>query len=107
MTKITFTTPDDGTEYTVPFHPGESIMTAAVNNDVPGIEGECGGDMNCGTCHVWVAECWRDKFTQPDWDEGVMLDIVEGRTEASRLGCQLILTPEHDGIGVTVATGEA
>jgi 2Fe-2S ferredoxin len=107
MATITYITPGDGIEHPVPFTPDtDSVMTAAVNNDVPGIEGECGGEMNCGTCHVWVAEAWQDKFPEPDWDEGVMLDIVD-RAPASRLGCQLKLHAEHDGIVVTVATGEA
>lgn len=102
---ITFITPSDGVEHEVDFAPGDSVMTTAVNNDIPGIEGECGGEMNCGTCHVWVAEAWRAKFPEPDWDEGVMLDIVD-RTPESRLGCQLKLCAEHDGLVVTVATGE-
>lgn len=103
---ITYITPGDGAEHEVAFTPGESAMTAAVNHDVPGIDGECGGEMNCGTCHVWVEGQWRSKFPEPDWDEGVMLDIVDRKPE-SRLGCQLKLAAEHDGLVVTVATGEA
>ncbi|WP_415853225.1 2Fe-2S iron-sulfur cluster-binding protein [Sinomonas sp. G460-2] len=105
MPKITYITPADGVEHEVAFTPGDSVMTTAVNHDIPGIEGECGGEMNCGTCHVRVAESWRMKFSEPDWDEAVMLDIVD-RQPDSRLGCQLKLRPEHDGVRVTVATTE-
>lgn len=107
MAKVIFITPGDGAEHPADFTPGsDTIMTAAVNNDIPGIEGECGGEMNCGTCHVWVSESAQATFPEPDWDEGVMLDIVD-RAPSSRLGCQLHLGAEHDGIVVTVATGEA
>ncbi|ALJ18454.1 2Fe-2S iron-sulfur cluster-binding protein [Microbacterium sp. No. 7] len=106
MAKITYVVPENGTERTVEFAEGDDVMTVAVNNDVPGIEGECGGEMNCGTCHVWVGEKWYGSFGEPDWDEGVMLDIVD-RAPTSRLGCQLKLCGAHDGIVVTVATGEA
>ncbi|MFG2042994.1 2Fe-2S iron-sulfur cluster-binding protein [Dactylosporangium sp. NPDC048998] len=107
MMKITYITPRDGAEHEVEFKAGDSVMVTAVNNDVPGIEGECGGEMNCGTCHVYVGESWRDRFADVDWDEGVMLDIVDDRRPESRLGCQLKLREDLDGIVVTVATGEA
>lgn len=107
MTNVTYITPGDSAEHVTPFTPDDdTIMTAAVNNDVPGIEGECGGEMNCGTCHVLVDAAWRSRFPEPDWDENVMLDIVD-RAPGSRLGCQLKLASEHDGLIVTVATGEA
>ncbi|UOQ57530.1 2Fe-2S iron-sulfur cluster-binding protein [Leucobacter allii] len=105
MTEITFITPSDGAERPVSFAEGESVMQAAVNSDVPGIEGECGGEMNCGTCHVLVDASWRERFEAPSWDEDVMLDIVE-REPGSRLGCQLKLQRAHAGLVVTVATGE-
>ncbi|MFJ6564445.1 2Fe-2S iron-sulfur cluster-binding protein [Streptomyces sp. NPDC091412] len=107
MPKITYITPRDGARHVVEFTPGDDIMTTAVNNDIPGIEGECGGEMNCGTCHVWVGEGERDKFGEVDWDEEAMLDILDDRRPESRLGCQLKLDSQLDGITVTVATEEA
>lgn len=107
MGKITYRTPGDDVEHEVDFADGDSVMAAAVNNDIPGIEGECGGELNCGTCHVYVTDRWRDAFPEADFDEEGMLDIVDDRTQDSRLGCQLRLGAQHDGLTVTVATGMA
>ena len=60
MPKITYLAPD-GTEYIVEAAIGESLMTVALDNSIPGIDGDCGGECACGTCHVILAQAWFDK----------------------------------------------
>ncbi|MFE2179225.1 2Fe-2S iron-sulfur cluster-binding protein [Streptomyces sp. NPDC059455] len=84
---------------------GESVMKGAVNHGVPGIVGECGGQLTCATCHVHVAEEWTDTFAPADEEEADLLDIVDDLRPNSRLGCQLLVTADHDGIVVDVPNG--
>jgi 2Fe-2S ferredoxin len=66
---------------------GETIMSAAVRAGVPGIDGECGGEMSCATCHVRVSD--RSAFLSPSPDEDDLLELADDREDDSRLGCQL------------------
>lgn len=94
----------DGVEHTVDGEVGQNLMTVAVNHDVPGIDGECGGDMACGTCHVYVDESCGPVPPLAADDETEMLEVlVDGLKPSSRLGCQVQVTPELDGLRVTVA----
>ncbi|MGV9869862.1 2Fe-2S iron-sulfur cluster-binding protein [Rhodococcus koreensis] len=80
---------------------GQSVMRAAVVNMVPGIVGECGGELTCATCHVFVDPTWAAHLPRQDEDERDMLDLTsEEPTEFSRLSCQLIMTEEMDGLVV-------
>ena len=80
---------------------GESVMSAAVRSGVPGIVGECGGQLSCATCHVWVRDEFRDAVGGPGPLEEDLLDMgVSEFTEASRLGCQITVTDELDGLVV-------
>jgi 2Fe-2S ferredoxin len=81
---------------------GESIMRTAVSNDVPGIVGECGGELSCATCHIYVDPQWADRVPPRSLDEEDMLEMVESRTEYSRLSCQIRVSPELDGLEVQV-----
>jgi 2Fe-2S ferredoxin len=90
-----------GEESIVEAELGESVMAAAVRNGVPGIVGECGGQLSCATSHVWVREPFRELVGDPGEMEADMLDLgVSDFTEASRLGCQIRVTDELDGIVV-------
>ncbi len=83
---------------------GESLMEIAKANGVEGIFGDCGGGCACATCHVYVDQAWWPKVGEPDDIEGAMLDMVaDVQRPNSRLGCQIKLRPELDGISVTVA----
>lgn len=94
---------DDGQEFAVDAAPGESVMAAAVKNGVPGIVGECGGNASCATCHVWVREEFLDAVGAPGDLEDDLLDLgVEDRRPGSRLGCQIEMTAELDGLVVDV-----
>ena len=90
-----------GEESVIDAQAGESVMSAAVRNGVPGIVGECGGQLSCATCHVWVREPFRERVGDPGELEADLLDLgVSDFTEASRLGCQIRVTEDLDGIVV-------
>ncbi len=83
---------------------GISLMELARQNDVAGIMGDCGGGCACATCHVYVSPDWFAKVGEPDDIEFAMLDMVaDVMKDNSRLGCQIKMKPELDGITVTVA----
>jgi ferredoxin, 2Fe-2S len=89
MSKVKFVH-TDGTESVIEVAPGVSIMLAAVRNGVSGIEGECGGCLDCATCHVYVDEAQLDALASPNADELELLGSVAAtRKPNSRLSCQL------------------
>jgi 2Fe-2S ferredoxin len=79
-----------------------SVMQAAVRNDISGIEGECGGELSCATCHVFVCSSWKDKVGDASYDERDLLEMVENTRPESRLSCQIKVTAELDGLIVDV-----
>lgn len=101
MAKITFITRDGQTIETE--DSVGTIMELAVNNDVPGIEGECGGVCSCATCHVHVAPEYFDKVGKPDTLEADMLELDDNVTGYSRLGCQIRISEKLDGMILHVA----
>lgn len=82
---------------------GYSVMQAAVNANVPGIDGDCGGSCSCATCHVHVDPSWRGRVGEVNEVENEMLAFAVDVTEASRLSCQIILDDHLDGLVVSVA----
>ena len=93
----------DGDERVVDAALGENVMSAALRNGVPGIIGECGGNNSCATCHVWVREEFAEAAGSPGDLEDDLLDLgVSDRRDCSRLGCQIELTEELDGLTVDV-----
>lgn len=96
------TAPDGQTVgHAVPAQVGQSIMLAAVKAGIDGIAADCGGVMSCGTCHVYVREPWAAELPPPGGDELALLEFVAAeRRPASRLSCQIALTPAHDGFTV-------
>lgn len=103
MPKIVFNSPD-GSQHVVEARTGSSIMEAGTRAGVPGIVAECGGALACATCHVYVADPFRNAVGEVGDFEDEMLDDTEAeRTEASRLSCQIPMTDELDGVEVTVA----
>ena len=98
MPKIVFIKADDQhVEINAP--EGLSILEVAHMNDID-LEGACEGSLACSTCHVVIDPEWYDLLPEPTEDEEDMLDLAFGLTHTSRLGCQIILTPELDGITV-------
>lgn len=100
MPTITYIQPN-GAEQTIEVAAGTTVMHAAIANDIDGIIGECGGSAMCATCHVYVDEAFADKLPETNSVESEMLDSVASeRRSNSRLGCQLVIGPELDGLRV-------
>jgi 2Fe-2S ferredoxin len=97
MGKVVYVLPD-GAEHVVGARVGESLMQAAVQAGVSEIEGECGGEMSCATCHVWIGDEWAAKLKRPSQDEVDLLEADDHYTDESRLGCQVKFTEDIDGI---------
>lgn len=90
----------DGEKHTFEVATGDNLLDIAQANDIE-MEGACGGSCACSTCHVIVQDPdVYDKLEEPDDDENDMLDLAFGLTETSRLGCQVKMSPEIDGIVV-------
>ena len=92
----------NGKDHTIEIANGLSVMEGAVQNDVPGIDADCGGRMACATCHVYVKEEWFDKVPKKEDGEEDMLDMAYEPNKFSRLSCQMIVTDELDGLIVTM-----
>ena len=93
----------DGERIVVDAEEGDTVMTAATGNLVPGIVGDCGGGMSCATCHVFVEDEWLDVIGRREADEDAMLETTAvASTERSRLGCQIQLDASRDGLVVHV-----
>ena len=101
MAKITFNTHDDKT-YTVDVQNGLTVMEGAVQNEVPGIDADCGGGMACATCHVYAKEEWLNKLPAKEDGEEDMLDMAYEAKSNSRLSCQIIVSDELDGLVVNI-----
>ncbi len=99
MGKITFIK-NDSTEHVAEFEAGTTLMQVAVENGVPGIDGDCGGECACGTCHVILQEAWFKKIGAPGDHEEQMLSMTPERAETSRLGCQVKTSEAMDGMTV-------
>lgn len=97
--KVTFID-KDGDEHTFEVADGDNLLDIAQANDLE-MEGACGGSCACSTCHVIVDDAdMYDQIPEPDDDENDMLDLAFGLTETSRLGCQVKMSKELDGIVV-------
>ena len=99
--KATWTLPDGSTK-TADVAIGTNLMEAAVANDIPNIEGACGGCLSCATCHVVVDADWFAKTGAPGEDEVDMLDLAFGLAQTSSLGCQIEMSDALDGLRVTI-----
>ena len=101
MAKITYNTNDSKT-HTIDVQNGLTVMEGAVQNDIPGIDADCGGGMACATCHVYVKEDWWDKLSDKEDGEEDMLDMAHEPNKFSRLSCQIIVSDELDGLEVSI-----
>jgi 2Fe-2S ferredoxin len=101
MSKITYNTHDNKI-HTVDVQNGLTVMEGAVQNDIPGIDADCGGGMACATCHIYVKEEWWDKLPNKEDGEEDMLDMAYEPNKFSRLSCQIIVSDELDGLVVSI-----
>jgi 2Fe-2S ferredoxin len=103
MPKMTFVKPD-GSRLEVEAPLGMSILEIAHRNDLD-LEGACEGSLACSTCHIIVDEEDFERLPEADDDEEDMLDLAYGLTRTSRLGCQILITEELDGLVVSLPEG--
>ena len=100
MTKIIYIT-HDGTETPIEATDGDTLMETAINNDVPGIDADCGGGCACATCHVYIEDEFVEKLEPAGELEIDMLDFAEDVSTNSRLSCQIVISSDMDGMKVT------
>ena len=106
MAKITYIE-NNGTSHTVDVAEGLTVMEGAVQNNIPGIDADCGGGMACATCHVYVKEEWLDKLPKKEDGEEDMLDMAFEPKKNSRLSCQLIVSDDLEGLTVDIPSKQA
>ncbi|MHA4869885.1 2Fe-2S iron-sulfur cluster-binding protein [Duganella sp. PWIR1] len=99
MATIIFIQPD-GKQQAVQGMAGKTVMEAAVRNNIPGIDAECGGSCSCGTCHVHVKDEWGSRLPLKSGDEEATLDCAAGVRHDSRLSCQIVFSEALDGLVV-------
>ena len=99
MPKITYIE-HNGTQHTVDVPVGLTVMEGAVNNNIPGIDADCGGACACGTCHCFIDGEWRAVAGEGDAMEEAMLGMRPDRSEGSRLACQIPVSAAMDGLVV-------
>lgn len=100
MPRVTYIEPD-GHAVTLEVDNGASVMSAAMNAGLEGIEAQCGGNMACATCHCYVQAPWLRLLPPPSTDERLMLKNVAAQLrDNSRLSCQLIVAPDLEGLTV-------
>ncbi len=99
MAKITYIE-NNGTSHTVDVAEGLTVMEGAVQNNIPGIDADCGGGMACATCHVYVKDEWFDKINKKSEGEDDMIDQAYEPKKSSRLSCQIQVSSDIDGLEV-------
>ena len=97
----------NGKKHEIDVANGFSVMEGAVQNDIPGIDADCGGSMSCATCHVYVKEDWFYKIPEKQIGEDDMLDQAYKPNSSSRLSCQLIVSEELEGLVVHLPEKQA
>ena len=105
MPRVTFVE-HDGTRHGVDAGDGLSVMEAAIDNGVPGIDADCGGNCACATCHIYVAPEWREATGAMTEMETAMLDFAENVQAGSRLACQIVMAPALDGLVVSMPASQ-
>jgi 2Fe-2S ferredoxin len=106
MAKITYIE-HSGKSHTIEVQNGLTVMEGAIQNNVPGIDADCGGSMACATCHVYVKEEWFNKLPKKEDGEEDMLDMAYEPNKFSRLSCQLTVSDKLEGIIVNLPEKQA
>ena len=106
MPKITYIE-HNGKSHVADVPKGLSIMEGAVQNNIPGIDADCGGACACATCHIYVDKNWYDKLPAKESAEEDMLDLAFEPNKFSRLGCQIIVTDKLDGMILKMPSKQA
>ena len=99
MAKITYIE-HNGNSHTIDVANGLTVMEGAIQNDIPGIDADCGGSMACATCHVYVKDDWFNKLPPKNEGEEDMIDQAFEPNSSSRLSCQIQVGDNLDGLKV-------
>ena len=94
-------------EHVVEVPNGNTVMEGAVQNNIPGIDADCGGAMACATCHIYVDEKWYDKIKKKEDGEEDMIDMAFEPNKFSRLSCQIIVSDDLDGLIVRMPSKQS
>ena len=97
MARVTYIE-HSGQKHEIEVANGLSVMEGAVQNDIPGIDADCGGGMACATCHVYVKDDWFSKLPDKENGEDDMLDQAYQPNSSSRLSCQIIISEDLNGL---------
>ena len=97
MAKVTYIE-HSGQKHEIEIANGLTVMEGAVQNDIPGIDADCGGGMACATCHVYVKDDWFSKLPEKENGEDDMLDQAYQPNSSSRLSCQIIISEDLNGL---------
>ena len=100
MAKITYKD-FQGNSKTINVNNGLTVMEGAIQNEIPGIDADCGGSMACATCHIYIKDEWFDKIPKAEDAEVDMIDMAYEPKKNSRLSCQIIVSDKLDGLEVT------
>ena len=100
MPKITYIE-HSGKSHEIEVANGLTVMEGAVQNNIPGIDADCGGSCACATCHVYVEDSWLNKLPEPEDAEKDMIDMAYEPKKNSRLSCQILVSEELNGLVVT------
>ena len=106
MPKITYVE-FNGKSHTIDVANGLTVMEGAIQNNIPGIDADCGGSMACATCHVYVKEEWFNKLPPKSEGEDDMIDQAYKPESKSRLSCQIQVSDELDGLIVNLPEKQA
>ena len=98
---------NQGNSKTIEVENGLSVMEGAIQNDIPGIDADCGGSMACATCHVYVNDEWYNKLDEKNEGEDDMIDQAYDPKKNSRLSCQIIISDELDGLTVNIPSKQS
>ena len=99
MARVTYIE-HSGQKHEIEVANGLTVMEGAVQNDIPGIDADCGGGMACATCHVYVKDDWFSKLPEKENGEDDMLDQAYLPNSSSRLSCQIIISEDLNGLVV-------
>lgn len=107
MARITYIE-HNGASHTVDVPAGKSVMLGAVENNIRGIDADCGGECACATCHVYIDPAWQDAVGKPaaGSQEASMLSFAAVTQDNSRLSCQIKVTDALDGLIVRMPEGQ-
>ena len=106
MSKITYIE-HNGKSHSINVQNGLTVMEGAIQNNIPGIDADCGGSMACATCHVYVKEEWFNKLPKKEDGEEDMIDMAYEPNKYSRLSCQLTVSNDLEGLTVQLPEKQA